>query len=88
MSALVLLNLSNKLWKRDKMQGLQRLLLLFSNKFNTFKNTGIHVLGFIYHMTLNFFEIQFFGMKMLRFCHICVTLLWTAIQKVSNFVNH
>ena len=40
MSAYVLLNLSNKLWKRDKMQGWPRILSLFHNKFNKFNNTG------------------------------------------------
>ena len=33
MSAHVLLNLSNKLGKSDKMQGLPSILLLFHNKF-------------------------------------------------------
>ena len=33
MSAQDLLNLLNKLWKRDKMQGLPGILSLFCNKF-------------------------------------------------------
>ena len=40
MSAHVLLNLSNKLDLTDKMLGLPRILLLFRNKFITFKSTG------------------------------------------------
>ena len=36
MSAHVLLNLLKELGKRDKMQGLQSILLLFRNKFNKF----------------------------------------------------
>ena len=40
MSAHVLLNLLNKLGKRDKMRGLPSILLLFGNQFNKFNNTG------------------------------------------------
>ena len=40
MSAHVLLNLSNKLGKSDKMRGLPSILSLFCNKFNKFNNTG------------------------------------------------
>ena len=39
MSAHVLLNLLNKLGKRDKMRGLPSILSLFRNKFNNFNNT-------------------------------------------------
>ena len=39
MSADVLLNLLNKLRKRDKMGGLPRILSLFRNEFNKFNNT-------------------------------------------------
>ena len=41
MSAHVLLNLLNELWKRE-----------FRNEFNKFNNTGVRMLDFIYHMTL------------------------------------
>ena len=51
MSAHVLLNLSNKLWKRDKMRGLPSILSLFCNEFNKFNNTGARMLDSIYHMT-------------------------------------
>ena len=40
MSAPVLLNLLNKLRKRDKMQGLPSILSLFRNTLNKFNNTG------------------------------------------------
>ena len=40
MSAHVLLNLLNKLGKRDKMRGLQSILSFFCNKFSKFNNTG------------------------------------------------
>ena len=39
MSAHVLLNLLNKLRKRDKMLGLRSILLFFRNKFDKFNNT-------------------------------------------------
>ena len=59
MSAHVLLNLLNELRKRDKMRGLQSILSLFRNKFNTFNYTGAPMLDSIYHMTLNHFLIFF-----------------------------
>ena len=56
---IVLLNLSNKLGKRDKMRGLPRILSLFRNKINRFNYTGAGMLYSIYHMTLKLcnFEI-------------------------------
>ena len=53
MSAPVLLNLLNKLRKRDKMRGLPSILALFCNEFNKFNNTGAQMFDSIYHMTLN-----------------------------------
>ena len=47
----VLLNLLNKLGKRDKMQGLPRILSLFRNEFFEFNNTRARMLDSIYHMT-------------------------------------
>ena len=55
MSAHVLLNLSNKFRKRNKMRGLSSILFLFRNEFNKFNNTGSRMLESIYHMTLNLF---------------------------------
>ena len=52
MSAHVLLNLSNKLEKSDKMRGLPSILSLFRNEFNKFNNTGARMLDSIYHITL------------------------------------
>ena len=43
MSAHVLLNLLNELWKRDKMQGLPSILSLFLNEFNHI----IIIIGFL-----------------------------------------
>ena len=42
MSAHVLLNLLNKLRKRDKMQALPSILSFFRSKFDKFNNTGAH----------------------------------------------
>ena len=52
MSAHVLLNLLNKLRKRDKMLGLPSILSLFRNKFYKFNKTGAQMLDSIYHITL------------------------------------
>ena len=52
MSAHVLLNVLNEMGKRDKMRGLQRILSLFGNEFNTFNNIRAQKLDSIYHMTL------------------------------------
>ena len=49
---IVLLNLLNKLWKRDKMRGLPSILSIFRNEFNKFNNTWAWMLDSIYHMTL------------------------------------
>ena len=55
MSGHVLLNVLNKLRKRDKMRGLPNILSLFLNKLNKFNNTGARMLDSIYHMTLKVF---------------------------------
>ena len=52
MSSHVLLNLLNKLRKRDKMRGSASILSLFRNEFNKFNNTRARMLDSIYHMTL------------------------------------
>ena len=51
MSVHVLLNLLNKLSKRDKMRGLLSVLSLFRIEFDKFNNTGAQKLDSIYHMT-------------------------------------
>ena len=58
MSAQVLLNVLNKLWKIDKMRGLRSILSLFLNEFNKFNNTGARTFDSIYHMILRNFEIS------------------------------
>ena len=52
MSAHILLNLLNELWKRDKLRGWPSSLSLFRNEFNKLKNTGVRILDSIYLMTL------------------------------------
>ena len=52
MNAHVLLNLLNKMGKKDKTRGLLSILSLFRNEFNKFNNTGAGMLDSIYHMTL------------------------------------
>ena len=47
MSAHVLLNLLNKLGKRDKMRGLPSFLSLSCNELNNFNNTGARILDSI-----------------------------------------
>ena len=61
MSADVLLNLLNKLGKRDKMQGLLSISPLFHNEFDEFNNKRAQILNSIYYMTLilYFFEISY-----------------------------
>ena len=49
MSAHVVLNLLNELWKREP-----RILSLFRNEFNKFNNTRARMLDSIYHVTLRF----------------------------------
>ena len=51
MGAHVLLNLLNKLGKRNEMRGLPSILSLFCNELNKFNNTRARVLDSIYHMT-------------------------------------
>ena len=70
MSAHVLLNLLNELWKRDKMRGLPSILSLLRNEFNKFNNTGARMLDSIYHMALTLFLFYIFRVKTLGLCHI------------------
>ena len=79
MSAHVLGNISNKLGKRNKMQGLLSILSLFRNEFNKFNTTGARMLDSIYHMTVMILKLlnnHIFGVKRSRFCHFYATLKW------------
>ena len=42
------------------------------------------ILESIYHMTLEYFEIMFSYIKMQRFCHLYVILLWT-LHSVTRY---
>ena len=70
MSAHVLLDLLNKLRKRDKMWGLPSILSLFRNELNKFNNTEAQMLDSIYHMTLKYVKKHIFVVKTSRFCHL------------------
>ena len=63
MSAPVLLNLLNELGEIDKMQDSLSILSFFRNKFNKFNKSGAPILESIYHMTLQLFCKQVFGVK-------------------------
>ena len=69
MSAHILLNLLNKLEKRDKLRGLPSILFLSRNEFNKFNNTRAPMLDSIYFMTFNNFN-HIFGVKTVGRCHI------------------
>ena len=62
MSTPVLLNLFNKLGKKER--GLHSILALFRYKFNKFNKTGAQMLDSIYHMTSKLLLNFIFGMKM------------------------
>ena len=70
MSAHVLLNLLNKLRKRDKMRDLLGILSLFCNKFNKFSITGAQMLDSIYHMKLQLLKNHTFGVETSTFRHL------------------
>ena len=77
MSAHVLLNFLNELWKRDEMRGLSSILSLFHNEFNKFNNTRARMLDSIYHMT-NTLKSDFWRRNLYIFVIMHATLLWTS----------
>ena len=74
MSARVLLNLLNKLRKRDQMGGWPSILSL-RNKFNKFNNSGARILDSIYHMTVKFLKKRIFRIKITIFCHLLCNVI-------------
>ena len=68
MSAHVLLNLLNKLSKRDKMRGLPSILSLFLNEFNKFNNTSARIRFYLSYDLIISLKFHFFC-KTLHFCH-------------------
>ena len=63
MSALVLLNLFNELWKRDKMGGLLSILTIFRMELDKFNNAGARMLDSVYHMTFKLCKNHTFVVK-------------------------
>ena len=84
MSVHVLLNLLNKLGKRDKMRGLPNILSLFRNEFNKFNNTRARILDSIYHMTLRLLLQFHFCHKTLYFCHYVRNVVMDVITFSKN----
>ena len=68
MSAHVLLNLLNEVWKRDKMRGLPSILPLFRNEFNKLYNTGARmIVSFYLSHDIKTLRTVSFGVKHIRF---------------------
>ena len=63
MSAHVLLTLLNKLGEKIRCEAVPSILLISSNSFNKFSNTGARMQGSIYHMTLKSHLIRDFYIK-------------------------
>ena len=84
MSAHVLLNLLNKLGKRDKTRGLPSILSLFRNKFNKFNNTRAGMLDSIYHMTLRLLWNIISAIKTSYFCHYVRNVVMDVITFPEN----
>ena len=63
MSAHVLLNLLNKLTKRDKMRGMPSILSLFRIEFNKFNYTGGKNVRFYLSHDIEIILKSYFGLK-------------------------
>ena len=46
------------------------------------------MLDFIYHMTLNYFEIAFLVWKRKELVMLFAMLLWTPLHNITKSVNH
>ena len=89
MSAHVLLNLLNNLWKRDKMPGLPSILSLFHKNFNKFNNTGAQMLDSIYHMTLRFKTLKDpFCRKYILMLSLCTQHSYGRHNLSRKSINH
>ena len=87
MSAHVLLNLLNKLGKRDKIRGLPSILSLFCNEFNEFNNnTRARMLDSIYHMTLRLIWSLISDVKTLNFCRYVRNIVMDVIMFPINLL--
>ena len=63
MSAQVLLNLLNELWKKIRCEAMPSILPVFPNKFDKFSNTGAQMQYSIYPVTLKSHFISDFSTK-------------------------
>ena len=85
MSAHVLLNLVNKLGKRDKMLGLPSILSLFHNKFNEYKSTDVRFyLSYEIKITLK----SHFCRKNGFILSLCMQRYYERHNVTRKFVNH
>ena len=82
MIAHVLLNLLNKLGKRDKMRGLPSILSLFCNEFNKFNNTRARMLDSIHHMIKSHF-----CRKNVIILSLCTRGIWKVLSMVFYLSN-
>ena len=87
MSAHVLLNLLNKLRKRDKMRDLPSILSLFPNEFNKFKNTRARMLDSIYHI-INITLKCHFGRKNEIILSLCTQRCYGRHNVSRKSINH
>ena len=70
MSAYVLLNLLNKLGKRDIMRGLSSILSFFRNEFNKLNSTIARMLDSLYHMAFKItLKSHFCRQNVIIVCH-------------------
>ena len=86
MSAHVLLNLLNRLGKRDKMRGLSSILSLFRNEFNKFNNTKARMLDSIYHLTNT--SKSHFWRKNIKISSLCAQRCYGRHNVSRKSINH
>ena len=74
MSAHVLLNILNEMGKSDKnARRVRHFIAFFATRY-----IGTRMLDPVYQMTLKLIlKLRHFGVKLLRFCHVCAMLLWS-----------
>ena len=87
MSAHVLLNLLNGLWKSNKMRGLSSILLLFCNEFNSKIQEHKYQIS-IYHIVFKLFCNRILMRNVKILLNICGVIIgvFHYIEKIS--VNH
>ena len=84
MKALALLNLLNKLRKRDKMRGKHHIICLFPNSLNKFNNSGARRLDYINLMIAKLIKTSHLGVKMSIFCHVLCNSIIDIIPLLQN----